>query len=69
MKHHKKCSRSLVMREMYLRFHLTAVRRLKIKNTMTPDAGEDVAKEECSSIAGRIASSGNQSDSFSNNRT
>ena len=46
------------------RFHLTPVRMAKIKSQVTADAGEDVEKEEHSSIAGGIASwynsSGNQ---------
>jgi hypothetical protein len=53
-----------------LRFHLTPVRMAKIKNS---DAGEDVGKEEHSSIVGGIASlynhSGNQSGSSSENWT
>jgi hypothetical protein len=46
-----------------LRFHLTPVRMAKIKQ-VTAEAGEDVEKEEHSSIVGGIASwynhSGNQ---------
>jgi hypothetical protein len=52
-----------------LRFHLTPVRMVKIKTLLTADAGEDVEKEELSSIARWIASrynhSGNQSGSSS----
>jgi hypothetical protein len=38
-----------------LRFHLTPIRMAKIKNQMTVGAGEDVEKEEHSSIVGGIA--------------
>jgi hypothetical protein len=54
-----------------LRFHLTPVRIVKIKNSA--DAGEYVEKEEHSFIAGGTTSwynhSGNQSGSFSENWT
>jgi hypothetical protein len=47
-----------------LRFDLSLVKMAKIKNSWTPDVGEDVEKEEHSFIAGGIASwynhSGNQ---------
>jgi hypothetical protein len=56
-----------------LRFHLTPVRMAKIKIQVTADAGEDVEKEEHSSIVGGIESlynhSGNQSGGSSENWT
>jgi hypothetical protein len=76
-KHLKKCSTSLIIREMHikttLRFHLTSVRMDKIKNAGAADAGKDVEKEEHSSIFDGIASwynhSGYQSGGSSENWT
>jgi hypothetical protein len=58
-KHLKRCSKSLMTREMQikmtLRFHLTPVRMARIKTSVDNTFREDVEKEEHSSIAGGIA--------------
>jgi hypothetical protein len=65
-KHMKKCSPSLVIKEMQikttLRFHLTPVRIVIIKNTTTTCVGKDVGKKEPSYTAGGNASWCNQSE-------
>jgi hypothetical protein len=68
-KHIKKSLTYLVIREMQtkitLRFHLTVVRMVSLKIQLTLDAGENMEKEEESSIAGVIASWYNQSGNYS----
>ena len=58
-KHMKKCSPSLVIREMQikttLRFHFTPIRMAIIKNTSNNRCCEDVGKKVHSYIAGGAA--------------
>jgi hypothetical protein len=59
-KHLKKCSTSLVIEEMQmqmtLRFFQIPIRMANFKMQVTTDAGENVEKEEHSSIVGETAS-------------
>jgi hypothetical protein len=74
-KHLKKCSKSLVIREMQIKmtpkFYLALIRMSQIKTSGDNTVGEDVEKEEHPSIAGGIPNwynhSGSQSGGFSEN--
>jgi hypothetical protein len=76
-KHLKKCSTSLIIREMQikttLRSHFTPVRMAKIKNSGDRRCWQGCGKEEHTSIVGGIAilynHSGNQSSGSSENWT
>ena len=68
-KHFKKCSKYLVIREMQikmiLRLHLTTIRMAKIRPQVATHVGEDLEKEEHSSLAGGIANWYNHSENQS----
>lgn len=56
-KHIKRCSTSYAIWEMQtrmtMRYHYTPIRKAKIQNLDTPNAGEDIEQQERSFTAGR----------------
>ena len=54
-KHMKRCSTSLIIREMQMRYHFTLVRMLLSKSLQTINAGKGVEKSEPSHTVGGTA--------------